>query len=45
MLVAGKTVREFVLEVPNATRVFDRLGTDQELEDKVRARAGWGEAD
>ena len=28
MLVAGKTVREFVLEVPNATRVFDRLGID-----------------
>ncbi len=28
MLVAGKTVREFVLEVPNATRVFERLGID-----------------
>ena len=28
MLVAGKTVREFVLELPNATRVFERLGID-----------------
>ncbi len=28
MLVAGKTVRELALEVPNATRVFERLGID-----------------
>ncbi len=28
MLVAGKTVRELALELPNATRVFERLGID-----------------
>lgn len=28
MLVAGKTVRELALEVPNATRVFEQLGID-----------------
>jgi len=28
MIIAGKTVRELALEVPQATRVFERLGID-----------------